>query len=1221
MTNITQIAQEADIWKCPSIFPDFLEAKQRTKGRDSELSLPPEKVRLYVIDLLIQEFRPVEWLEAFHEYVARCEFRAASTLLSQQDLDKATAQVCQQKFEQAYLENKIKIDSAIDRAKNTINTIILQSPDANNDNFGMLRENLQNIEESYEDLQRFEKTLAEVGEIQQSLEGIIKRQSDEIQKEIQKEQLGFEGEGGRDRDSRLKKLILQALSLAVEYLAKGELKQSEQRLELAKNLKNEQLSDFIEIERDLFAEFSQLPERAKSFSREDNFTIDEVARWLRDSSKKIKDKIHRLSPKHGSWLESWCPPRLDESAQARRLLLAFSQGVRANDSRKVETLTSFVGKFCSFYGIEQPNNSKLTQFDHNQDILLTKIHLPDPIFFPALSRDQNPKGISLLLLTRENITPERVMGVLERAGISQKACWLIPIKSPRRDWRLRFSNKGVPLIIIDSNILIKTAGAGTEQRYRQLMMEVIPQFPLEFICPYKVQGTVPREMFFGRNPELQLLLSEQAPTILYGGRKLGKSSLLKRLAEEYNSIPDRVAVYIDIWAVRSPQSAFEMCRRLMGMLQNKFPGIQNSEDLTLSGFRNEITGLLEEDKNRRILCLIDEADAFFRIDQEQKYEICGTLRSLQIESNNRIRFLFAGFEDIHRASARPDSPFFNFNGQSPKPITPLSRSAARDLLLMPLTYMGYDFEDEKSLVDRILMYTASHPSLIQFYCRQLATQLHERKVRGSRIKIRGVDVDGIYLTQEFRKHALDTLKLNLEVSDNRLKYLFYRILFQHRENSTNTFQTLFFNQNDVYEWCIEEKIIAFKDAGEVQLLLEELTSLGLLKIGRRGFYLQNSSIVQLMEEFEDVSMTVLRLGTELEKPVLEDTGLHSQFLTLKRVDEERILTSTRQSFFALSGPRGGKSELIDIFREIGIGNKDTANRPVISVSLEDGLKPLWKALAQEIDSPHEVATTVRSHVHYSVIEGKINRIVVLLEGLENFENPSLDSILTELATLVLDAQQKIQIVATGGLNVARAILRGNGSIATAFSPITLQRLHGDTFQEWRQQAQLTMSSGTEEQLLEVTGGYLGFLEAMQLKQGEEESEHRIVNVTDIDTISSIDDLLEHLVVGSRSESAGGVGARMVDDFAQMRSPLCLACARESFGQTEDIVLGVDEVEYLKEMYNIEESLEILENEARALRLIGFLGEKESSGSEILGVIRAKDPVLEFWAKISAGSSR
>ena len=54
------------------------------------------------------------------------------------------------------------------------------------------------------------------------------------------------------------------------------------------------------------------------------------------------------------------------------------------------------------------------------------------------------------------------------------------------------------------------------------------------------------EMFFGRENEYRRLVDRQGACLVYGGRQLGKTALLKQVELKENVNADRVAIYYDI---------------------------------------------------------------------------------------------------------------------------------------------------------------------------------------------------------------------------------------------------------------------------------------------------------------------------------------------------------------------------------------------------------------------------------------------------------------------------------------------------------------------------------------------------------------------------------------------------------------------------------------------------------------------------------------------------
>jgi hypothetical protein len=1197
----------SDLWRYVDIFPEYLEQHSIALENGNW----PDISELDGIDmaggLIIDESSPRNLQDTFLFYLKRGEFVAAASLMDKLNLGKEFTQ----EFEQWRLRKKDDLERELRSARTYVQTLYTQGAGHSAQKVSGYDEKVTALSKTYEQRQRFGKTITECKSVLDALIQDIETRKNELAVRARKIEGKIE-----ESDHEHRQLIVKAVTQAKEYLTKGEYLQSENRLQLADDLLLNRRVDLTDIEKDLSPHASEVPHRlnAQRF-REEKYSVEEVVKWLREAQllKRKSGRSKALEGRFKTWLDHCCPLRVNECAQAYNVMKALSDARKARKKDRQEDLLSKMCKeFCRMYGLDMLRES-LLPLDQKKDVLVTYVNMPEPpLFFSALSREKNVDGIPLLVIANPDITPERLAGAMKNANITQSPSLAISIKHQRRDWIRRVKEQGLPIAIIDENTLIRTLGAGSEQWYRQLMLEIIPEFSLELISPYQEQGVVPREMFFGRDREIRLLQNDSSPTIIFGGRKLGKSSLLKRVAEEFNQIPKQVAVYLDIWPVGRPQPTMEVCRRLIRELAIHTEPIDAPENI--SDFRSRIEWILQNYPDTKFLCLIDEADGYFRQEQANQYEISAELRSLQVESANRIRFIFAGFEDIHRASVKPNSPFYNFNGQRPKAITPLSREAARQLLTLPLAYLGFYFEDESALVDRILMYTANHPSLLQLFCRKLADDLLGRR-RSSEVIIDSADVDNVYLNQEFRRNALDTLKLNLEVADERLKYLFYRILFEQSQGETFSAETRFFNQIDVFEWCKNEKVRAFSGPGEVQTLLEELTALGLLQVGQKGYFVHNSSVTQLLAEFEDVEMTVLEVGQKLEKVISPTSQERQGFFALSPEDEQRLLGASKQSFLILGGPKSGKSDVIGKYYERMAEDRVDYLYGPIAITHKEGLTAFWAQLAKAFKSkkksPSEIMKSVVAHCNDETSDTET--VVFTLDGLESLPIDSIISYLDQLSNLILESNQNIQILATGGVRVAKALLRSEENVLVAFSPISLARISEQDFSNWSEQKGFLMTNEAASLAWDKTMGYPGlmsFLFAMYAQEGDTQS--RIFNLTEVEEMVSI---LEDYPESTERLNDVKLQTWWQDLAKSISSVDCSSVpALSCLISNSDTLVGLEDAELLELEFGIEIELGKIEEDIRALVLIGVL-DSVGAGNEGLGVLRANDVFLKIWSKI------
>jgi hypothetical protein len=124
------------------------------------------------------------------------------------------------------------------------------------------------------------------------------------------------------------------------------------------------------------------------------------------------------------------------------------------------------------------------------------------------------------------------------------------LSHPERRKLARITKKEVPekiFGVIDRVLLMYLVNNYEETSINRMLMAVM--MPYTFYQPYVVESshTMPPEIFIGRKNELAKIESPTGVNIVYGGRQLGKSALLRKAKEEVNENEngDR-AVYVDI---------------------------------------------------------------------------------------------------------------------------------------------------------------------------------------------------------------------------------------------------------------------------------------------------------------------------------------------------------------------------------------------------------------------------------------------------------------------------------------------------------------------------------------------------------------------------------------------------------------------------------------------------------------------------------------------------
>ena len=306
----------------------------------------------------------------------------------------------------------------------------------------------------------------------------------------------------------------------------------------------------------------------------------------------------------------------------------------------------------------------------------------------------------------------------------------------------------------------------------------------------KGSGYVAPEMFYGRERELADIRSPEGSSIVYGGRQLGKTSLLKR-AETLEHQPEKLkfAVYNDL-TVNGLKQSFqegynesEFTANIIRNVNAKIPGLLRDDSNTLQAMCENIAALIADRKAESFMLLLDEADAFLDSIREANYEPLRPLVNLRNSTRNKFRFVLAGLHNVMRAknSAADNNPLGQLG--TALCIRPLSPFEAQRLLLEPLEYIGFRIDPERHL-ETILTATNYYPGVIQYFGYTLLEKFTERCANSGTEEISppfSADdslLGSVIASQELNEAAAQTLRLSLSLDKyfmlgQCIAYLYY----------------------------------------------------------------------------------------------------------------------------------------------------------------------------------------------------------------------------------------------------------------------------------------------------------------------------------------------------------------------------------------------------------------------------------------------------------------
>ncbi len=426
----------------------------------------------------------------------------------------------------------------------------------------------------------------------------------------------------------------------------------------------------------------------------------------------------------------------------------------------------------------------------------------------------------------------------------------------RQDLRRESWVEDLTIAVLDETLLAFLAGSETN-RFRRFL-EV--SLPFTAANPYNPEtagwgARVAREMFYGRQQlAREIAAMRDGTSLVFGGRQLGKTALLRRV-QETASQPDlrHFAWFIDLKDMgyvqlenstdsKDPRDIFEI-------LHDNFQqsGILR-EDVTSDDreqMRQNILGAFNNDLNLQVRAMFDESDAFLESDWESGSAVVESLRALMDGSGNRFKVVFAGLHNVQRFAHRANNPFPNlgYNPNNPRRggIGPLSDQEARGLVEQPFNLLGFRFRP--LVVDKILSYTNRHPSLIQFFCHELIQSYRrENADRSPPFGIEIEDVDRVYRTKSIQDGIKRRFEETFKLDPRYHVISLTMILYQERPTQNWSLQ-------EIRDHCQSCCPLTFDPENmndlELSSLLNELIGLGVLAEDGDSYRMRSSLIGQM----------------------------------------------------------------------------------------------------------------------------------------------------------------------------------------------------------------------------------------------------------------------------------------------------------------------------------------------------------------------------------------
>jgi hypothetical protein len=327
--------------------------------------------------------------------------------------------------------------------------------------------------------------------------------------------------------------------------------------------------------------------------------------------------------------------------------------------------------------------------------------------------------------------------------------------------RLQASYKNKPLVIIEESVLISMILAEREGKIplgvlRPLMLNSLQT---QNIDVFKVSNLVDAysSIFLGRDAQIEQIVSSASNYAIYGGRRIGKSSVMNAIEKRLIKRGVRVISY-DFQGeedVSDTGTSKKIARKL---------GIERL--LNEHGdFKSALDNYLEKNPGVQITLMLDEIDKYI-VENSTRHILIETFRAMSDRHSGQFRVIIAGFMKLYDC-LQGKSPYTPTSDPWQRMFTwkllnNLSPASAEGIVKEGfLQILGWKFEN-RSIPQRIVELTGGHPAFVQSLCQKLQEKVGARNDRIVKLDDIQEVFDNKHPTESFIAFVRNTLKMNLD---------------------------------------------------------------------------------------------------------------------------------------------------------------------------------------------------------------------------------------------------------------------------------------------------------------------------------------------------------------------------------------------------------------------------------------------------------------------------
>lgn len=423
-------------------------------------------------------------------------------------------------------------------------------------------------------------------------------------------------------------------------------------------------------------------------------------------------------------------------------------------------------------------------------------------------------------------------------------------------------------LLIDRVTIFYIANHYATGMNNEMLMAI--SMPFTYYQPYSDNSSsdMDPEMFIGREEELSSIENPRGANLLFGGRQLGKSSLLKKAKNDIDGDElGRRALFIDIKNLNFEKAALKISRELID--KDILPDASETSDW--DDLERALTKRLLDTENEIpfLLLNLDEADELIKSSENFDFHPLVCLKNIQQSTGGRFKFVLAGLHDLVRFNRSVALGKNSVIAHLPSlNIKPFKYEDAQKLLLTPLGYLGFFFEEDQALITHILAATSYFPGLIHLYCQKLieAMKVNYANYNESETPpyiVNNSHIQKVLADPEFRNAIKNKFEITLALDPvYHMTALLMALLDDEKANPEG------YTAADILGKAteLELPIIVSLDEDKMDAYLAELTDLNILKTTKEKSYLFcTKNFRDTLGNTEEVQEKLLELMSKAEE--------------------------------------------------------------------------------------------------------------------------------------------------------------------------------------------------------------------------------------------------------------------------------------------------------------------------------------------------------------------